>query len=439
MTAANNSSAGVLKQTLDTFKATAKLGRTFWVCNAIYMLDGAAYFGILNILTLFLGQSVGMSDRWSGLSVSYFTGLVTFFSATLGGVADRLGVRRTITITILLALVGRAVLTLAPSLPAGNVISWVGLTLMAVSAGALQPAVYAGVKQATNKETSAIGFSLLYALMNGGIVLEAFASSLVRERWQTTGVFWMCTGITLLYLLVHLTLFPSSAGAPVPAAPPQPGEKRSLRDHALFNPRFLFFIFVLLGVRTLFAHQWLTMPDYVTRAYPQEVGARFEWINGLNPLIILFGTPLVAAVTRHVNVVTMMVVGTAVSAGATFLLVPGPDLTALLAYVIIFSIGEAMWSSRFLEYVAEIAPPDKVGVYMGVAQIPWFVAKFTTGLYSGFMLESFCPAEGAKNTGTMWLIYALVGISSPVGLMLGRKWLLRGSLAHKGETQAAAA
>lgn len=421
----------------ESFGAVRHLDRRFWVPNLVFLLDGAAYFGILNILTLHLGGTVGLGDRTSGLLVSYLTGALTLFTAIFGGFADRLGVRRTMTLTIVASLVGRIVLGFAPALPLPLVWVVVSMTSIAFGAGLLQTATYAAVKQSTDERTTAVGFSLVYSLMNAGIVLESLASSLVRERWGTTGVIWMCTGITALYLYVHLAFFPKHAGAPVAQAPtglgevateepPSSSKGTGWRSHPLANPRFLFFIFVLLGVRTLFAHQWLTMPDYVTRAYPAEVGARFEWINGLNPLIIFIGTPLVAALTRKVHVLTMMIVGTSVSALSTFLLVPGPNLGALLTYVIIFSIGEALWSSRFLEYIADVAPPERVGVYMGVATVPWFLAKFTTGFYSGAMLERFVPASGAHDTTTMWLVYAVIALTSPVGLLLGRRWLQRG-------------
>jgi proton-dependent oligopeptide transporter, POT family len=183
-------------------------------------------------------------------------------------------------------------------------------------------------------------------------------------------------------------------------------------------------------VRTLFAHQWLTMPDYVVRAYPADVGARFEWVNGINPLIVLIGTPVVAFLTKDVDVVTMMIVGTLVSAVAPFLLVGGPDLTMLLTYELVFSVGEAIWSSRFYEWVTTTAPPDRVGAYMGVAVVPWFLAKTTTGLYSGAMLARFCPEHGEQHTGTMWLVYGLVAMVSPIGLFLARGWLRRGSLSE---------
>ena len=55
----------------------------------------------------------------------------------------------------------------------------VGLVLIAFSAGVLQAAVYAGVKQNTTPATAAIGFSLLYALM---VPLSYIGITLVYRR-----------------------------------------------------------------------------------------------------------------------------------------------------------------------------------------------------------------------------------------------------------------
>jgi len=196
--------------------------------------------------------------------------------------------------------------------------------------------------------------------------------------------------------------------------------------------KFMFFIFILLPVRTLFAHQFLTMPDYVFNVFPPEVNAKFEWINGLNPLIIVVFVPLVAALTENVSIVSMMIIGTTLSALTTFILVPGPDIRLLMLYVILFSFGEALWSSRFLEYVAGIAPPGKIGAYMGLAGIPWFMAKFTTGLYSGAMIKRFIPPHGPQDSSTLWLIYGFIACITPVALIIARKWL---SVKKEGETK----
>ena len=55
-------------------------------------------------------------------------------------------------------------------------------------------------------------------------------------------------------------------------------------------------------------------------------------MNWINPLIIFFGVPLVAIVTKRFHVYTMMIVGSLISAAPTFLLCLGPDLKVLITY-----------------------------------------------------------------------------------------------------------
>lgn len=438
----------------ESLQVLVRASRAFWLVNLVNFGDGIAYFGILTLLTRFLGTRLQMGDWLSGFTVSMFTGLVTLFMVGGGFVSDRLGVRRALTWSLGVVGIGRLLLTISPTVNDvwyAQVTAWSGLVLMAAGTGVMQPALYAGVKEYTDERTATIGYSLLYAIMNLGIVAENFVSPWVRTDevfvdrfgvkivglgWGIDGVFWMCVWMTALMLLVHMMLFTRHVEevecvAPhlVAEADHRPWHER-LMDLPFLDARFMFFIFILLPVRTLFAHQFLTMPDYVFRCFPVEVNARFEWISALNPLIIVVCVPTIAAATRRVRVIDMMIYGTLVTAVSTFLLVPGPNLTLLLSYTVLFSLGEALWSSRFLEYVADLAPPGKVGAYMGLANIPWFFAKFTTGLYSGKMLAWFVPAQGLQSPGTLWLIYACMACVSPVGLVLARRWILQGE--HQG-------
>jgi dipeptide/tripeptide permease len=304
---------------------------------------------------------------------------------------------------------------------------------MGIASGVLQPALYAGVKEFTDPRTATIGYSLLYSIMNLGIVAETFVSPFIRERTGIGGVFWAMIGVTALMLATNLVFFTRKIERrdrvveyAVPAADDRRTFAEKLRALPFLDARFLFFIFVLLPVRTLFAHQFLTLPDYVLRCFPEAVGARYEWFQGLNPLIIVIFVPLIATLTRKRNIITMMIVGTSISAVTTFLLVPGPHVGRLILYVVLFSLGEAVWSSRFLEYVANLAPAGQVGAYMGLAGIPWFLAKATTGFYSGLMIQRFIPERGPQDSGTMWLVYACVAMISPLGLFLARNWVQRG-------------
>ena len=424
--------------------------RAFWLINMVNFADGIAYFGILTLMTLFLGGNVGMSDAMTGISVSTFTGLVTLFMFGGGFVSDKYGVRKALTIALTLLFSGRVILSLA-ALPAGfglawvgYVMSWVAILLMALGSGILQPALYAGAKEYTNPKVSAIAFSFIYAFMNLGIVFGNFASPFIRTDepfiadihglgWGIMGVFLTCTAITGVVLLLHISLFSKKVEKECRVAVVNEEEnqnktwKQRLAEMPFRDVRFMWFIFILLPVQTLFAHQFLTMPDYIFRVFPAEVAAKFEWINGINPFIIVIFVPLIAMFTRNVSVFKMLIIGTSVSAATTFLLISQqPSLTVLISYVIIFSLGEAAWSSRFYEYVGDLAPVGQVGAYMGLAGLPWFLAKFTTGLYSGFMLSHFVPKEGVQDPAAMWLIYAIIACVTPVGLILTRKWIESG-------------
>ena len=130
--------------------------------------------------------------------------------------------------------------------------------------------------------------------------------------------------------------------------------------------------------------------------------------------------------TRKAHVYTMMVAGTTVSSLPMFLLCGGPSLTMLVLNQVIFSIGEAMWSARFLEYAAELAPEGRVSQYMGLANVPWLLAKSTTGLYAGVLLHRYVPETGPQETGTLWFIYGMIALATPVGLLAARSWVMKG-------------
>jgi MFS family permease len=200
--------------------------------------------------------------------------------------------------------------------------------------------------------------------------------------------------------------------------------------HPFRNSRFSFFIFVLIPVQTLFAHVWLTVPFYLERAFQGSlVSEYYEFFTNINPILIFILAPLVAGFTARANVYTMMIIGTIVMAAPTFLLAVGPNVTLFLVYILLMSTGEAMWQPRFLQWVAEIAPPGQTGIYMGIGQFPWFLTKFLTGLYSGYFVGKYIPKPETglpMNTELLWFIYGVIAMVSPIGLILARRWMVAG-------------
>jgi len=430
-----------VKEFFEAFRALRHAPRALWLVIFAFSLESMAYFGILPLMKPYIAQDVGISPALASTWVSLFTGSLTLVMLFVGKPAeDRLGIRKGIILALFLIIAGRALYGSAPFM-GGAAILAVSLLIVALGEGILQPIAYAGVKKYTDEKNGAMGYAVLYALFNLGAALIGPISAKVRTTWDVkhkegisalsgfNAVNWVCFAITIVTLVVFMLLMTKSAESKIvrvtTAAKGADGKATGKSPFA--DRRFMFFIFMLLPVRTLFAHQWLTMPEYVLRSYPQEIGDRMEWlVDSVNPIIIFFGVPVITALTKRIHVLSMMIVGSAVSAMAPFLLTGGPRTSMLIGYFFVFSIGEALWSSRFLEYAAELAPEGRTAQYMGIANLPWFAAKTTTGFYSGWVLEHFCPKDGAKNTETMWFIYGLVALLSPIGLFLARKWLFAG-------------
>lgn len=200
--------------------------------------------------------------------------------------------------------------------------------------------------------------------------------------------------------------------------------------HPFRDKRFTFFIFILIPVQTLFAHNWLTLPYYLDRAFAGSVVSEyFEVFSNINPILIFILAPIVAGLTARADIYKMMIYGTFVMAIPTFLLTLGPNLYLFLTYILIMTIGEAMWQPRFLQWIAEVAPKGMVGLYMGVGQFPWFLTKVITGFYSGWFLMQYVPRDvtpADMNTGTMWFIYGLIAMTTTLGLVLAKKWMMKG-------------
>ena len=207
-----------------------------------------------------------------------------------------------------------------------------------------------------------------------------------------------------------------------------------LAMHPLANAKFFFFIFALIPVQTLFAHNWLTLPMYVERAYRGTwLGTNFEVATNFNPILIFILVPIVAAITQKAKVYNMMILGTLVMAAPTFLLAIGPHPAILGAFLILMTVGEAMWQPRFLQYAAEIAPEGQTGQYMGVAQFPWFLTKLIVPIYSGWFLAHYCPATGPTATRTMWFIYGCIAMCSCVLLVAAKGWVGKDFKTKAGE------
>ncbi|MCB9209723.1 MAG: MFS transporter [Ignavibacteriales bacterium] len=433
------------------FVDLAHTSRALLGLNLSYVLEGLTYFGVVSLLAIFFNDYINLDDINAGWMVGFLTAGITIAMLFLGATVDWIGLRKSLLIALSLMLVGRILLTMSPELgipgiwESAHLYSMFGIIGVILGYGIYQPACYAGVKELTDERTSAMGYAMLYALMNLGGFLPAIISPPVRKATGITGVFWVyvaltVVGIGIVYFFITKKAMDKAKKDLVkdkkedevdPMANMTSKEKLNyyIKNFPLKDLRFLYFVFILIFVQTLFAHNWLTIPQYTSRAFDGFVGDNFDFFVNLNPILIFILTPMVTALTAKKDTYNMMIIGTFVMASPTFFLALGPSFTTLMLYLIIMTIGEAMWQPRFLQWVAEIAPKNMTGIYMGIGQFPWFLTKVITSLYSGWFLMNYCPADtpiADLNTETMWLIYGFIAIISPVGLFLAKGWMKKG-------------
>jgi MFS family permease len=455
-----------LREIVQPFVDLVHAPQALWGINIPYFLEGFVYFGILNYLAIYFNEFVGLSEGHASIMVGVQTWGITLAMFFFGGLSDRWGVRRALLVAFVAMLVGRAIMAASAETLSGeglwshlHLVTMFGILFVVLGYGLYQPASYSAIRQFMPPEAAGMGYAMLYALMNLGGFLPTFLGPL-RRAVEIPGLFVMFACATFISLLsTYFILSPkvvrdaiekakaSKGGEPAGAvevgtkvgASDEAGLQKPksvldwLKNHPLADAKFSFFIFSLIPVQTLFAHNWLTLPMYVERAYKGSfIGDNFEVAVNLNPILIFVLVPIIAALTQKHKVYNLMVVGTFVMASSTFFVALKASPITLLLYLVCMTVGEAIWQPRFLQYAAEIAPKGKTGAYMGVAQFPWFLTKVITSLYAGFFLEHYCPKEGVLDTETMWLIYFFIAISSPVMLLLARGWL---QSAIKGKTE----
>jgi dipeptide/tripeptide permease len=410
----------------ESLRALAASPRELWIVYTMKLFESVAYFAIYSVLVLYLSDDLGYSDlEAGGLAGTWLTAvsLVVFVS---GFVADSLGVRRALALAAASCVAGRGLLALG----GGEGATLLGLTVMVWGVASLKPTMNAAVRAYTGPATVAFAFSLYYVLMNLGAFVQGPLISHFRATFPAGTVLWGLTfsSSELVFLVAFgascvnlaLSVFLRDPPAPAtPAANPLQAAREVLSESTFW--RFLGFVALLTMVRLVFQHAHLTWPKYALREFGETFPYASYW--SINPAMIVLLTPFVTALTRRWPVYPTIVAGALLSALSVFSMAASTTVAASVVFIVVLSLGEAVWSPRLYEYTATIAPRGRESSYMGLSELPLFLAKPVVGFLSGWMLQTYCPADGARASSTMWLWIGLMTLAAPVAMVF-----LRGAL-----------
>ncbi len=397
--------------------------RTFWVANVLELFERFAYYGSKAVLAVFIAEQVGLGAEAAGfLAGSVFNTLLYFLPLLAGTVVDRYGFKRSLMACFGIFSVGYFLIGLG-GLPMGQPLvhavgakAWMLLALVVTAIGGslIKPSIVGTVARTTTDETKALGYSIYYTLVNVGGAVGPFIALAVRENVGISYVL-VVSSLTSLGLFAGTALFYKEPPRPADA-PPARSMARVLADMVLVfgNFRFILFLVIFSGFWAMFWHVFYALPFYV-KDYLKF--GRFEVIETVDAMTIIVVTIPATAIAKRLKPLSAMVLGFALATACWFIMGAVPTIAGAVAAMMLFAVGEAIQSPRFYEYVANLAPADQVGTYMGFAFLPIAIGTFIAGWSSGYLVKHYVEG-GNPNAPQMWFVVGAYGVVSTILMVL---------------------
>jgi MFS family permease len=458
--------------------------RELWLTFAIKFLCVAAYSLSNKTFVLWLSSDLGFNDQKAGAIVSWgWAPAMTIFTLLVGSLTDALGLRKTFFLGIWICLLARAIMVFSTI---KWLVLFGGFFPLAIGEALGNPVLIAAGRKFSSTRQRSITFSLLYAFMNGGFFIAARIFDHVRQglgehgHWTLFGT-QLSTYRTLFFgsLILEVLLLPlvyfirkgaeASDQGVVFTEELEKYKGRSVwesfwltvRDGArdtirLFGEllaqsgfyRLLAFLILIGFLKVITMQMDYVFPKFCLRELGD--GAPIGQLTNINYILIFILVPIVGALTQRFAAYRMVIIGGIICAASVFIMalppawfesaaagIAGkwighgflglrgavhPYYIMIAIYVAIFSFGEAFYSPRVYEYAAAIAPKGQEASYGSLSYIPLLMGKLLVGS-GGWLLAAYCPAQGARHSGTMWLIFALAVTVAPIGLTLFRSYI----------------
>ncbi len=383
-----------------------KLPATYWWANTMELFERLAWYGMFVPLALYLTGStetgaLGFTQIQKGTLMGTVVMILYFLPLITGAIADKFGFRKTLIVSYVVLATGYFAMGQVSSY--GSVFAvflWVAL-----GAGLFKPVVQATVGKTTDETTSSIGFGIFYMIVNVGAFIGPLVASYLRGfSWKY--VFVMSSVAILVNLLIVIFFYKEPAQEK--NTDPLGKSIRIILKNivkALSDIKLLIFLILVIGFWTMYNQLFYTLPVFIdqwvhTDTMYQSISSFWPWLGqaldtqhesriasemliNIDALFIVIFQILISSLVMKWKPLTAMISGMLVCAIGISLSLLTQNGFFLILSIFIFATGEMASSPKISEYVARIAPKDKVALYMGCSFIPYAGGNFFAGQISG--------------------------------------------------------
>lgn len=379
-----------MNDTVTRPEAVPALPKAFWalwVCQLVNRLGGF----VQPFLVLYLTQDRQLSPGTAG-AVAAAVGVGSVISQLVGGwLSDRAGRRR----TMLLGFFGTAAALILLGSAGSMTTIWIAAFGVGVMSDLFRPAVQATVADLLGPRERVRAYGLLFWAINLGFSISTVSAGVLAGIGYGL-LFWINAGTSVVAALIIWAMVPETR--PVVAD----GSRRALLPVALRDTTLLAMIAISIVYAAIYFQGYSTLP--LAMAADQLPSSTYGLVIALNGVVIVVVQPFVGrrlAVRDRsmVLAVSMLLVGLGFGIGAVVHSWWGYGLS-----VVVWTIGEIGYATLIGAVLADLAPADLRGGYLGLA------GSLSWGL--GSVIGPLLGANVFEHAGreTVWIGCAVLGV-----------------------------
>ena len=378
----------------------------FWILFGGTLVNAAGSSLIFPFFTLYVRQRFGVPMMAIGAAMTAMAGVGLVSGAVGGALADRFG-RKTL-------MVGGLTLAAVSSFTMGSVDSLAAFVAVAIFINLIfplfGPASQAMIADLVEPEKRARAYGLHRVAFNLGVAIGPALGGFLAERSYFT--LFVGDAITSLIFAGIIFFFI------VETKPDVTGEERTTQGAGygplLRDTPFLIFAVVSVAVAVVYAQMNSTWPVFMKENYgvPERQYGLMMSLNAA--MVVLFQFPITAFTERHARTV-MLALGAALYA-VGFGLVGFVGTAPLFALAIaIWTVGEMVHVPVAQAYVADVAPDDMRGRYMGAAGLTWGMGWSLGPFLAGLVMDLSDPHY-------VWYGCLIVGLVAALAFLRLGRW-----------------
>ena len=358
------------------WRGLGALPRSIWLHFTATLVNRMGTMAI-PFLVLYLTRSLGFTAEHAGLMLGLYGVASLCVSAPLGRLADSVGHVRMMKVSLLSS--GLVLLSYPWAKTPGQVV--LATILLAVTAEAFRPASLSVLTDLAPPEQRKAAFAVNRLAVNlgmsvgpalGGYLAEISFPSIFRVDGSTSLLAFVILAVTGFKVVEHAA---HAAGRPASTGASRPGYA---------NPTLLLFLAACVPIAAVFFQHEGAMPLDIVRDLGLSASF-FGWMFTINTtLIVLFEVRLNLATSHWPHAKSLFVGGMFLAAGFGAMAFCHHGWS-IAATVVVWTIGEMILLPSMSNFVAEIAPHDRRGEYMGLYSMAWGVA-FGVGPWLGTLV-----------------------------------------------------